>query len=454
MSPMKATPVHSTSTASLPTDHSSTDPSASLKRTSPPAPIRIVHLGLGAFHRSHQAWFTWHADDALEWGIAAFTGRRPVAAQILSAQDCLYTLVKRDADGDTFEVIGSISEARDGADTARLGVLLAAPSTALVTLTITEAAYDLDSFDAPLVRLVEGLRLRQAAGAGPIAIVSCDNLPSNGDVARHAVLRTAQRYEDTSLTAWITQNVSFVNTSVDRITPRTTDQDIQDIERHERYRDESPVIAEPFSSWVLSGDFPAGRPAWESAGAQFVDDITPYENRKLWLLNGAHSILAYTGQVRGHQTVADALADPQCSDPMTRFWDEAQHHLPSEELDIAEYRTALMERFRNSRISHRLEQIAMDATTKLRMRVVPVLRAERGTGRTGSAAAGALAAWIDFAVLHGDTQDPNSDKIKHASTLEGPTRTAALLHLLDPSLAADPEIVRLVHSLQSSPPIG
>lgn len=431
-----------------PSKHPLADRPTLLSRSSPPPPVRMIHLGLGGFHRSHQAWFTWHSHDAREWGIAAFTGRNPDAAQVLARQDCLYTLVERDADGDTCEIVGSISEARSGADTGRLGELLSASSTALVTLTITEAVYDLDGPDTPLVRLVNGLRLRQVSGAGPLAVVSCDNVPSNGDVAREAVLRIAERDYNPSLTAWINENVSFVNTSVDRITPRTTDQDIMDVEQREHYRDASPVIAEPFSSWVLSGEFPAGRPAWESAGAQFVDDITPYENRKLWLLNGAHSILAYKGRRRGHQTVAEALADPLCAGLMESFWDEAQRHLPSDELDVAGYRDALLQRFQNSRISHRLEQIALDATTKLPMRIVPVLLAERLAGRSGQAAAGALAAWIDFAGEHRSTQDPRSMHINSASVLEGRERTAALLHLLEPSLATDTDIVRLVHSLE------
>ncbi|MCC9205570.1 mannitol dehydrogenase family protein [Arthrobacter sp. zg-Y769] len=450
MSTAKATAVQSSSSAIKPGGHRAASRAALLTRTSPPPPIRIVHLGLGAFHRSHQAWFTWHAPDAQEWGIAAFTGRRPDAALALSQQGCLYTLVERDADGDSLEIIGSISEAHDGADTARLGELLSASSTAIVTLTITEAAYDLDGSNTPLVRLVDGLRLRQASGAGPIAVVSCDNVPSNGKITGEAVLRIAERDDDTelSLTTWIKENVSFVNTSVDRITPRVTKQDISDIEQRERYRDESPVIAEPFKSWVLSGGFPAGRPAWESAGAQFVDDITPYENRKLWLLNGAHSILAYTGQLRGHHTVAEALADPGCSEPVNRFWDEAQRHLPAQELDIAAYRTALLRRFQNARISHRLEQIAVDATTKLRMRIVPVLLAERAAGRAGLAAAFALAAWIDFVAHHGSAQDPQSEQVGDASSLKGLDRTAALLALLEPSLATDAAIVHEVHSLQ------
>ena len=448
----------------------------------PKAPVRIVHLGLGAFHRSHQAWYTQHAGDAGEWGIAAFTGRRPDAAKALAAQDCLYTLVERSAGGDSFEVIGSIVEAVDGADVGRLCELLAAKETAIVTLTITEAAYGLaadGTFDAdapgvaddlralsaaasggtgpgeagvpgtPLGRLVLALARRMDSGGGAIAVVSCDNLSANGEVARRAVLGMAAAWTP-DLADWIEENVSFVSTSVDRITPRTTEEDIAEVAEQCRYSDNSPVVAEPFRNWVLSGDFPAGRPRWEEAGAVFVDDIEPYENRKLWLLNGSHSILAYAGQLRGHATVADALADPSCRKAVEDFWDEAAHHLQAAGLDVPGYRQALLERFGNARIAHRLAQIAADGTTKLRMRAVPVLTAERASGRTGSGAALMLAAWIDYVAATQDFQDPLAAHIHAANALEGSERVQALLGLVSADIADDPGIVSLVHGLCGS----
>ena len=217
----------------------------------------------------------------------------------------------------------------------------------MVTLTITEAAYRLRA-DGSLTNRARrrrgpcaadgpaaATRRRRWAGwcwpsppAGlptpdPLAVVCCDNLSNNGTVAHNAVVGMAGAW-DADLAAWIDANVSFVSTSVDRITPRTTDADIAAVEAACGYRDNSPVVAEPFSNWVLSGDFPAGRPRWEDAGAVFVDEIEPYENRKLWLLNGAHSLLAYAGQLRGHTTVAEALADPLCLRAVESFWDEAE----------------------------------------------------------------------------------------------------------------------------------
>ena len=423
------------------------------------APVRIVHLGLGAFHRSHQAWFTQHAGDAGEWGIASFTGRRPDAAEVLAAQDGLFTVVERSDSGDTFEVVGSIVEAVDGANVDRLVELVAAPQTAVVTLTITEAAYGFAADDVtllragekpttPLGRLVLGLAARRDSDAGSLAVVSCDNLSDNGNVARRAVADLA-RGVDAGLADWIDTSVSFVSTSVDRITPRTTPEDVALVSERCRYRDAAPVVAEPFRNWVLSGDFPAGRPRWEDAGAVFVDHIEPYENRKLWLLNGAHSILAYAGQLRGHTTVAEALADPVCLQAVEEFWDEASRHLDGDGLGIPEYRAALLDRFGNSRIAHHLAQIATDASTKLRMRAIPVLRAEREAGRSGEAAARMIAVWASFVGGNPGLQDPQSDAVAEANNLSGGERIASLLALLDAELALEPAIVKLVEDLSA-----
>ncbi|MDR6986638.1 fructuronate reductase [Paenarthrobacter nitroguajacolicus] len=415
----------------------------------PAPPVRMVHLGLGAFHRSHQAWYTHHAGDAAEWGIAAFTGRRPTAADILAAQGGVFTVVERSGAGDSFEVIGSIVEAVDGADVGRLAELLTAPATAVVTLTITEAAYAAKGDETPLARLVTALAARKDADAGPIAVVSCDNLAENGTVARKAVQAIADA-ADPALGQWIRANVSFVGTSVDRITPRTTPEDVLEVAEQCGYRDEAVVVAEPFHNWILSGDFPGGRPRWEDAGAVFVDDIEPYENRKLWLLNGAHSILAYSGLVRGHATVAEALADDVCRAAVEAFWDEASRHLSGESLDVPGYRQALLERFGNSRIAHHLTQIAMDGTTKLRMRSVPVLTAERTQGRSGSGAARMIAAWIAYVSATEECQDPLAFDIKTAKTHDGEHRTAALLALVSPGLAEDGALVSLIHGQQDA----
>ncbi|RLP77997.1 mannitol dehydrogenase family protein [Mycetocola tolaasinivorans] len=379
------------------------------------APVRIVHLGIGAFARAHQAWLTALADTAGEWGIAAFTGRSTTVADELAPQGGLYTLITRGADGDRAEIVDSIVAVYPGSDIEAWTALVSAPTTALLTLTITEAGYrlgadgaldttdpavraDLEGFGtdrAPETapgRLVHGLAARRASGAGPMAIVSCDNLPGNGELVR-AMLADFAAAVDPGLADWIAENVSSVSTSIDRITPRTTAEDIETVAKLTGFRDASPVVTEPFFDWVLSGDFPAGRPAWEAAGARFVTDIEPFEARKLWLLNGAHTLLASAGRLRGHETVAEALADPVCREWVEAFWDEAARHLTAPELELPRYRAQLIERFENPRIRHNLAQIALDNVTKIRLRILPVLRAERAAGRTGEAAARAIAAW-------------------------------------------------------------
>jgi len=450
--------------------------------TGPAAPVRIVHLGLGAFHRAHQAWYTQHASDGAQWGIAAFTGRRPDAALALAAQDGLYTLIERGEHADSFELMTSIVQAHDGADVAGLARLVAAPTTAIITLTITEAAYNLGAdgtletgnpavaADIAVIaaglpqmhdgvtpawavtvagRVVQALAARRLSAAGPIAVVSCDNLAHNGDAAREAIVALAAA-ADAGLAAWIQGNVSFVGTSIDRITPRTTDAEIELVAREAGYADTSPVVTEPFSDWVLSGDFPAGRPDWGSAGAVFVSDIVPFENRKLWLLNGAHSLMAYAGQLRGHQTVAQALADPVCAGWIEQFWDEAERNLPAGDLAIPEYRAALLGRFSNARIAHHLAQIAMDGSNKLRMRAVPVFKAERDAGRTGAGALRMIAAWVAFLRrTHGQGEviaDACATELAAALELPSGKDLVALLAILDQELARDTQVVASLES--------
>lgn len=459
-------------------------------------PVRIVHLGLGAFHRAHQAWYTQQASDGEQWGIAAFTGRRPHAAAVLASQGGVYTLITRSGEGDTFELMTNVVQAHDGADGAAMAALISAPATALVTLTITEAAYNLTSDGCldtanPAVladiavlrtyrattpcaphghpgagsfashsaelpvwastapgRLVQALDARRRAGTGPLAVVSCDNLANNGPAARAAVVQLAAA-ADTCLAAWIDKNVSFVGTSIDRITPRSTLADTALVERECGYHDAAPVVTEPFSSWVLCGVFPAGRPDWESAGAVFVDDIEPFENRKLWLLNGAHSLLAYAGQLRGHETVAQALADPSCAHWVDELWDCAAHLLPAQELGLAAYRAALLERFANPRIAHHLTQIGRDGASKLRMRVVPVVKAERRAGRTGLGALRLVAAWVAFLQDRHDAGLRADDAAagQLAAALAGADPVSGLLAILDEGLLLDGGIVHSVAEL-------
>lgn len=435
----------------------------------PAAPVRILHLGLGSFFRAHQAWYTDRAPDARQWGIAAFSHRRRDLAHALTAQDGLYTLLTRDAEGDSFDVISSLAAAHAGSDHAAWLAYWRQPALAVVTLTVTEAGYacDLDrGLDlargdvaadiaalrtdpgAPVMtapaRLLAGLHARARAGRGPVATVPCDNLAGNGAVAGRAVRELAAATGRPELVA-AADGASWVTTMVDRITPGTTDADGAAVRAATGRHDAVPVVTEPFSEWVLSGDFPGGRPEWEHAGARFVADLTPFENRKLWLLNGAHSLLAYAGPRRGHVTVAQAVADPRCRGWLIEWWAEASRHLglPGTELDS--YQQALLGRFENPRIRHLLAQIAVDGSQKLPVRVLPVLRAERARGVVARGGARVIAAWM----LHlregtASVRDAEAGRAVAAARAPLPEAARLVLDLLGPGLGRDGELVAAV----------
>ncbi|MEZ0165402.1 mannitol dehydrogenase family protein [Kineococcus sp. LSe6-4] len=448
---------------------SSTPPIEPLRRQTPAPPVRIVHLGLGNFHRAHQAWYTAHAGDAAQWGIAAFTGRRPDAAERLNRQDGLYTLLVRGADGDHPEVVTSLSRAYAATDHEQFLDLLRRSEVAVVTLTVTEAAYllgpdggldvdrpevraDADALradpTAPVTtvpgRLAAGLAARRAAGAGPITVLSCDNLAHNGAVTAAVVTRFADLL-DPGVRGWVQENVEFASSMVDRITPATTEEVVERVAELTGRHDESPVPTEPFSEWVVAGEFAAGRPDWESAGAVFVEDVTAHEQRKLWLLNGSHSLLAYAGGLLGHRTIADAVADPRCRSWVEEFWDEACRHLPFPDGDLRGYREALLDRYANPGVRHLLAQIAAGGSLKLPLRVVPALRAERAADRLPRGCATAVAAWIGH--LRGEgtpVDDPAAEPAVAAATSADPVRD--VLSLLDPGLGDDGDLVDLVSS--------
>jgi fructuronate reductase len=439
----------------------------------PPRPVHIVHLGLGAFHRSHQAWYTEHANDREPWGIAAFTGRSPAAAAVLGAQDGLFTLVERGPERDRMEVVTSISAAHDGADARAWTARLAAPEVALVTLTVTEAGYHLDArghldlaaaevnADVALLReasdpsavaartmpgrLARGLTGRRAAGGGPLAVVSCDNLMGNGAATRTAVLEMCEAV-DPALAAWVENTVAFVSTVVDRITPATSPPDLALVEEGIGWQDLAAVVTEPFSEWVLCGEFPAGRPGWEAAGARFVADVMPFAERKLWLLNGGHSLLAYAGSVLGHATVASAVGDPLCREWLEEWWDAVTPTVRLPAGEVTEYRAALIARWSNPRISHPLNLIAKDGSLKLAQRVVPVIRLLRAAGEPPPAAAGrVLGAWLAHLRGRGaELSDPQAAELVPLATGERRSAARAVLDVLDPGLGAESALVTLV----------
>jgi len=381
----------------------------------------IVHFGLGNFHRAHQAMYLdrlMSQGKALDWGICG-VGVMPSDQRmrdVMKAQEGLYTLVLKHTDG-TLEprVIGSIHDymyAPD--DPARVLEVMAAPTTRIVSLTVTEGGYNID--DATGVfntaapgavhdaenpsqpqttfgYIVEALRMRRDAGVAPFTVMSCDNLPGNGKVAHTAVLAQA-RMTDPDLAEWIEQNVAFPNCMVDRITPVTTEQDIAMVRDKYGIEDSWPVTAEPFAQWVLEDKFTLGRPAYEEVGVQLVDDVVPYELMKLRLLNASHQSLAHWGRLLGIEYAHEAAADADIA-AITRAYveREALRTLrPVPGIDLSEYVNSLFERFTNPSIADTLARLAQDASDRMPKFVLPTVRDNLASGPIQLGAA-MCAAW-------------------------------------------------------------
>ena len=440
-----------------------------LRRTGSAPPVRQVHLGLGSFFRAHQAWYADRLED--EWGIAAFTGRSAELADVLRLQDGLYSLVTRGPDRDSHAVIRSLVDVRAAAEHHAWLDVVATPGVSLLTSTVTEAGYrrasdgGLDRGDAAVLadvvalrtdlrapvatapaRLVAGFAARRLADAGPITLVPCDNLPSNAQAVSRVVAELADLVDPT-LVEWIGTSVSYVSSVVDRITPRTTPEDVRAL-ASAGVQDSAPVITEPFSEWVLAGRLPSLHRHWEDVGVRFADEIATFEHRKLWLLNGGHSLLAYVGSLRGATTVAEAVADDATRSLLELWWSEASRQLALPDVEVADYRAALTGRFANRRIHHRLDQIAADGSQKLPVRILPTLRAERAAGRLPEGAVAALAGWLCHLRGHGvRADDPHLAELR--SLASGAIAAAAprVLSWLDPALGADDALVDAVVTL-------
>jgi fructuronate reductase len=375
----------------------------------------IVHLGVGAFHRAHQAVFT---DDAVEaaggdWGIMGISLRRPDVAQALNPQDGLFTLEIRGA-APTYRIIGSLRRVIVAASAPQAALdALADPATHVVTLTVTEPAYALGSdgaldTDHPDVAhdlkgcgvprsvpgwLAAGLARRRAAGAGPISVLSCDNLRRNGERLEAAVACLA-RSRDADLAAWIAGEVAFPNSMVDAITPASDGPLLGRATAAIGLEDAGAVQRERFASWVIEDRFAGPRPAWERAGVELVADTAGHEALKLHVLNAAHSALAILGPSRGHALAREAIADPELGDFLDAMMaEEVGPNLPG--LDVAGYWRLTRARLAGAGIDHRLDQIARDAATKLRERIHPLIiagaRAARPTAKLAQVARGWLA---------------------------------------------------------------
>lgn len=378
----------------------------------------IVHLGIGAFHRAHMAVYV---DDLLgedpSWGIVGASLRRPDTKEALEPQDGLYTIAVRDASGTHPRVIGSILKVMD-ANTEReeLLALMASPAIRIVSLTVTEKGYchdpatgELDQRHSDIVHdlahpetpksapgmLVEALARRRAAGVAPFTVMSCDNLPNNGETARRIVTRFA-RLRDAALGEWVA-DVAFPSTMVDRIVPSTTDADRAEVAGLIGAEDAWPIMTEPFTQWVVEDHFPGGRPAFETVGAQLVTEVEPYERMKLRMLNGSHSTMAYLGYLGGYQFIAEVMGDAAYVKLVHGLMtEEAMPTLDMPGVDLGAYRDELLERFRNPALKHRTWQIAMDGSQKLPQRLLGTIRDRLAAGEGIERLALGVAGWMRY----------------------------------------------------------
>jgi len=444
-----------------------------LQRKGAAPKVGIVHLGPGAFFRAFVAVFT---EDAMaarggDWGILAVSLRSPTARDQLGPQGGTFTAVELGPDGESPRVIGAVARVLVAPeDPGAVVAAMADPAVRIVSLTVTEKGYchnpatgqltldhpdiahDLAHPDAPTSApgfVVAGLARRRAEGTPPFTVLSCDNLPSNGALVRGMVLAFA-RARDPDLAQWIADTVRFPATMVDRITPATTPADVDRLAATLGYRDPGLVVHEPFGQWVIEDDFPQGRPDWDAGGAQFVASVEAHETMKLRCLNGTHSTLAYLGYLAGHETIAEAGADPPFAALCERLW--AAEILPTiaqpEGENLPDYCAALLARYRNPAIRHRTWQIAMDGSQKLPQRLLGTIRDNLASGRVPAGLCLAVAGWmryvggVDEAGRPIDVRDPLADRLRAASdgadTPEG--KVAALLAVdavFDAALAGD-----------------
>jgi fructuronate reductase len=387
------------------------------------AEIGIVHLGLGAFHRAHQAVLTQRALAVAPgpWGISGASLRGAAVRDALHPQDCLYTLLESDGTDEQATIVGTVHEALFAPEESeQLLARLAAPSTRIVTLTVTEKGYghnpatgaldlanaeiraDLAGANPPrstLGWLVRGLMRRRAAGAGGITVLCCDNMPSNGRTLRHLVRQFAEEV-DPNLFPWIEDTIRFPSSMVDRIVPAATPALLDRAAGILGLRDEAAVSAEAFIQWVIEDDFATGRPRWETAGVEVVRDVRPYQELKLRLLNGAHSAIAYAGGMLGKPFVADVMADRVLARFVERLMLDEIAPLTTAPpgFDVERYVRALLRRFENRWLQHRTLQIAMDGSQKIPVRWLPVLREARRRGFPVPRLVAALAVWLRFLV--------------------------------------------------------
>ena len=449
---------------------------------------RIVHLGFGAFHRAHQALFT---DEMLkktgsDWGICEinlFGGEALI--QSLRSQDHLYSVAEKGAEKTEVKIIGSVTESLhpdlDGIDA--ILEKMAEPQVAIVSMTITEKGYcadpatgkldknnplvqaDLNNPQAPksaLGYIVQALKLRRERGLTPFTVMSCDNVQENGHVAKAAILEFAQLL-DPELRDWLETNVTFPCTMVDRIVPAATEDTLAEISSLLGCDDPCGIACEPFRQWVIEDNFVAGRPDWDVAGAEFVQDVVPYEEMKLRMLNGSHSFLAYLGYLGGYDHISDTMTDAGYRKAAFDMMMKAQ--APSLNMpkgtDLESYATLLIERFTNPSLKHRTWQIAMDGSQKIPQRLGGSLKFHLANGSDFSWLATAIAGWMRY--VSGvdeqgnpiDVRDPMADVLRdiceqHGQNVSVVPALLAVEAIFPAELGQNPTVIAAVSNAYQS----
>ena len=398
---------------------------------------RILHFGIGNFHRAHQAWYTKLANEKSggDWRITGVSLRSSAIRDQLKPQNFAYTLVTKDSDGvisDWIDVHDNVLVAQE--DNAQIIDRIADPETTTITLTTTEKGYHLSDGNGELDKtsdavihdlaanepqtvygfLFEGLMKRSRADAGPINVISCDNLPGNGNRLAAAFTEFCKLKSPGS--EWNFEKfLSFPNTMVDRIVPATTDALREEVLMLTGRNDNCPVTTERFSEWYIEDRLIAPCPDWREVGVNFVADVAPFEVRKLRLLNGAHSYLAYAGLLAGYDYVHEAVRDAQLRADLDQLWDEMLPTLPQSAAETAAtYCKFLLERFENPSLNHRLAQIAMDGSLKLPIRVLPVIRERTEKGLASPMCRQVCEVWTKFVInaVRNDQQldDPSASE--------------------------------------------
>lgn len=387
--------------------------------------VGMVHVGVGGFHRSHQAVYLdslLAADPAARsfglCGVSLLPQDRRIV-DVMNAQDTLYTVLVREPDGSRHaRVVGSIVEHLFAPDDHGLVLeRMSSPGTRIVSMTITEGGYfyvpadDTVDLDAPALQhdarhpddprtafgyVVAALRRRREAGTAPFTVLSCDNVHGNGDITRRVVTALAEA-QSPGLGAWVAEHVAFPNSMVDRITPRTDDDDRAQVAALTGLADAWPVTCEPFTQWVVEDRFPGGRPDWASVGAELVEDVRPYELKKIRLLNAGHLSISFAGRLLGHASASEACADPTVRGLLEAYQAEAVTTMPDlPGTDPVVYARTVVQRFSNPQIVDSVERLTTSSSTALPNHLLPVVRDLLDAGRPATAAIAVVAAWARF----------------------------------------------------------